>query len=461
MSRRAIALGIAIVTAGVIGVILWLVIEEQLYVGRALPGVTIGGEDVGGLDARALAVRIEALAAPTLRRPVTVRAATIESSSTAAGLGMRPAVDRVVAAALGVGRTGPPYARLWERIVLFKHPIETPIAYAVNEATARAAIARMVSSIVTEARDAAVTVVDGRLVVTRPSQDGVVVDEPASLARVITTLARREAMVELVITVRRPAFTTGDADRMAEPVARFTTRFPYNPDRIHNIRLAAGSLRGLLLPPDAALSYNQAVGPRDPRRGYRKAPVIVDDILVPGDGGGVCQVSSTLFNAALLADMSVETRTNHSQPVPYLQAGRDATVDYGTIDLRLRNTTGHQLFLWTDVGSRSLTITVYGSRRPGREVGIVVIDHQWIPAPTHTVTKDDPLLPVGETKIDRPKPGLRARTIRIVRENGQVIREEVVALNYYKPVPRTIRIGTKGLEREGDRKRPVRRATAP
>jgi uncharacterized protein YabE (DUF348 family) len=87
----------------------------------------------------------------------------------------------------------------------------------------------------------------------------------------------------------------------------------------------------------------------------------------------------------------------------------------------------------------------------------VVIDHQWIPAPTHTVTKQDPMLPVGMVKIDAPKPGLRARTLRIIRQDGQVVREELVALNYYKPVPRTIRIGTKEIDAE----QAVRRAPAP
>lgn len=457
MSRRAIALGIALVAVVGLGVGLWMVVVDRLHADRALPGVTVEGQDVGGLDARALAARAEAIAAPVLSRPVTVRAGTIESTNAAADLGMRPLVDQTVTAAFAVGRAGPVYARLWQRVVLIKHPIDIAITYAYDPAVARAAIARVVRSIVADPKDAAVTVVEGRLVVTSPSRDGVVVDEPASVALVLAALERREGRVELAVEVHRPAFATEDAERMAEPVARFTTRFPYNPDRIHNIRLAAASLRGLLLPPDAVLSYNRVVGPRDPARGYRKAPVLVNDILVPGDGGGVCQVSSTLFNAALLAEMAVEARTNHSQPVPYLQAGRDATVDYGNIDLRLRNATGHHLYLWTEVGPRTLTFTVFGARPPGKEVGIVVTDRVWIPAPTHTVTKRDPLLPVGMVKIDAPKPGLRARTLRIIRQDSQVVREELVALNYYKPVPRTIRIGAKEIDAE----QAVRRPPAP
>lgn len=461
MSRRAIALGLAIVVVVTAGTALWAVIKGQLYAGRVFPGVRVAGEDVGGLDAPALTARVRAMADRALSRRVVIRAGPDEFSRTAAELGTRASVDRAVAAALAVGRTGSLSSQLWQRIVLIKHPVELPILYPVDIAATRAAVSRIVAGVAAEPLEAQVTVTDGRLVVTRPSRDGLVVDEASAVNLVVAGLTRQDQTIGLVVAVRRPTLTTEDAQRMADPVASFTTRFGYNPDRIHNIRLAAGSLRGVLVPPEGVLSYNQVVGPRDPRRGYRKAPVLINDILVPGDGGGVCQVSSTLFNAALLADMRVEARTNHSSPVPYLAAGRDATVNYGSIDLRLRNTSGQPLLIWSEVTSRTLTFTVFAPPRPGREVEIIVTDHVWLPAPGHTVTKDDPLLPVGKTKVDPPKRGLRARTIRIVRENGQVVREEVVAMNYYKPVPRTIRVGAKGTVPEGSRTKPTRRASAP
>jgi len=457
MTRWPAALAAVLVMSVAGGLGLWMAATGRLSAGRALPRVTIEGRAVGGLGPAELAALVETLAAPVISRSVTVKAAAMVSTSTPARLGMRPEVDRVVTAALGIGRSGPLPRRMLQLFVLLRRPIDVRIAYAYDPAVARAEIDRLVASVVSEPRDAVVSVSGGRLAVVSPSQDGVAVDERASLVRTIASLQRRDPVVELVVTLRRPAFTTEDADRIAEPVAQFTTLFPYNPDRVHNIRLAAGSLRGALVAPNAVLSYNQVVGPRDPERGYRKAPVLYRNILIPGDGGGVCQVSSTLFNAALLAEMAVEARTNHSQPVPYLAAGRDATVDYGYIDLRLRNTTGRYLYLWTEVRSRSLTVTIFGARQPGREATITVTDRVVIPAPTHTVTVRDPYLPVGQTKIDEPKIGLRMRTYRVVRQEGQIVREELVTSSFYSPVPRTIRIGAKG-ERESQS---LRRTTAP
>jgi vancomycin resistance protein YoaR len=153
-------------------------------------------------------------------------------------------------------------------------------------------------------------------------------------------------------------------------------------------------------------------------------------------------VSSTLFNAALLADLAIESRTNHSRPVAYLAAGRDATVDYRSIDLRVRNTTGQYLLVWSEVGTRSLTISFFGPRQPGREIAIVVTNQVVIPAPSHTVTRADPKLPAGKTKVEPARPGMRSRTLRIVKQDGVVVREEVVGRNYYHPTPRIVKVGT-------------------
>lgn len=440
--RRALLLIVVPVVTLAAMVFSWMIATDLTHAGRVLPGVRVEGAPVSGLGAMELAARIEAFAGPALVRPVTLRAAAHEATLTASALGLTPDVARTAAAALAAGRTGSLLERVRARTAMLRTPTDVRMVYQYNAAAARDALAGFVSTLVAEPRDAEVTVTRGRLTVVNPSQDGVIVDIPSSTVRLIAALVHRQPEVRLAVELRRPAFTTEMADQMAEPVARFTTRFPYNPDRVHNIHLAAAALRGLLLPPGAVLSYNQAVGPRLPERGYRKAPVLINNELVPGDGGGVCQVSSTLFNTALLADMGVESRTNHSRPVPYLAAGRDATVAYGSIDLRLRNTTGRPLFLWTEVGARSLTVSVFGAPQPGREVAIVVTDQSVIPAPAHTVVKRDPETPAGETKIEPARTGLRSRTVRVVRQDGQTLRQEVVAVNYYHPTPRTVKVGT-------------------
>jgi vancomycin resistance protein YoaR len=449
----AVAAGIVIaagITLGVLGGA-W----EHRYAERILPGVTVGGVDVGGLDRAAATARVELAARDVLERPVRVRAGTEQWTRPAQALGRQAGVAEAVETALAIGRRGNFIERVAERLRLWRGSLNTPLAYDTDIVKARLAIAEFAGHVSAVPRDAAFTVVDGRLIVTEPEHDGVRVDIDASVARLVEGLRQPEAIVDLV-SERAPAVLTSDmVARIADPVARFTTAYPYNRDRVHNIHLAAAAFRGVVLPPGAVLSYNRAVGPRVESRGYRKAPVLINNELVPGDGGGICQVSSTLFNAGLLADFKIEARVNHSRPVPYLAAGRDATVVYGVIDLRMRNTTGHTVIVWSSVTARSVTITFYGLPQPGREIDILVTDHRVLPAPDKTVVKYDDDLPAGQVKEERARTGLRARTFRVVRQDGVETRRDFVASNYYQPTPRTIRIGTGGAPA------PAKRAQIP
>lgn len=447
MSRRLILLGTGLLLVVAAGTGAWAALTDLHYSGRPLPGVMVAGHPVRGMSPDDLAARVQVLAGPALARQVRVRAATVETMLAAGALGLRPDVDRTVDAALAAGRTGTLSRRWLKRLALLRRPVDVSIAYRVDLDAVRTSAAGVAAPLLVEPRDVVVAVSGGRLVVLYPSRDGVVLDESASIARVAAALEQRLSEADLVVTLRRPAFTTEMAEVMAEPLAQFTTRFSHNPDRVHNIHLASAALGGLLLPPDAVFSFNQVVGPRDPARGYRKAPVLINNELVPGDGGGVCQVSSTLYNAALLAGMEVLSRTNHSRPVPYLAPGRDAAVEHGLIDLRLRNSSGHHIFVWTETTARRVTVALYGARQPGRSVEIAVTDRTPIPPPMHTVTRLDPTLPAGQTRIEEARSGLRARTLRIVTQDGAVLQQEVVSHSYYQPMPRTVKIGTGGADK--------------
>lgn len=144
-------------------------------------------------------------------------------------------------------------------------------------------------------------------------------------------------------------------------VASFLTSYDESlPNRSANIRLAAAAIEGRILYPGEELSFNEAVGPRNIEQGYREAPVIVNDQVISGLGGGICQVSTTLYNAALLAGLTVVERTPHSLPSSYVDLGRDATVAYGLLDLRLRNDLGFPVLLSALAQEGILNVSFYG-----------------------------------------------------------------------------------------------------
>lgn len=147
-------------------------------------------------------------------------------------------------------------------------------------------------------------------------------------------------------------------------------------DRNHNIRLAAEKLDGAVIPPGEAWSFNQHVGPRTLERGWRAAPTLTIEGRELGEGGGVCLVSSTVYNAMLLADLAILERSPHSRPIRYIPLGRDATVDYGVKDLRVRNRHAFPVRIAARVVGRRLVVEVLGRRPLGYDVQLETADSE-------------------------------------------------------------------------------------
>jgi vancomycin resistance protein YoaR len=159
-------------------------------------------------------------------------------------------------------------------------------------------------------------------------------------------------------------------------VGSFSTTYGGTPGRLHNVALVSQLIDDALIAPGQVFSFNGTTGPRTAAKGFEVAPVILNGELTTGLGGGVCQVSTTTFNAAFFAGLPILERTNHALFISHYPQGRDATVDYPSIDLKFRNDTDHWLLLRTFVGTGSLTVTLYGTpqhRRVEYETGPLVV----------------------------------------------------------------------------------------
>jgi vancomycin resistance protein YoaR len=211
-------------------------------------------------------------------------------------------------------------------------------------------------------------------------------------------------------------------------------------NRAHNIRKAAASINGIILLPGDTFSYNQVVGPRTIREGFRKAPVIVKGELVPGDGGGVCQVSTTVYMAALQAGLQMVQRSHHAFPIHYAPPGLDATVVYGVIDLRFRNNTPCPIALVAEAKNGTMVVRVLGAQRYRRAVKLQRVVHAVIPAPEKTFPTTS--LPAGVRKVkDKGQRGWRVSVYRIIEEPGKPPIREKVTTDYYRPQPRIVLVG--------------------
>jgi vancomycin resistance protein YoaR len=223
-------------------------------------------------------------------------------------------------------------------------------------------------------------------------------------------------------------------------VGTYTTDYGGVPNRIHNVQLVAHLLDGKLIAPGATFSFNRATGARTAAKGFLEAPVIINGELTTGLGGGVCQVSTTVFNAAFVAGLPITERTNHALYISHYPQGRDATVDYPDVDLKFRNDTPHWLLLRTFVGSYSLTVTLYGSPT-GRKVESTTAPLVAHGKPPVQRTVDRSLKP-GEEVVDDPgEPALSTSVTRDVYTRAGTLLYHDVWYSSYRASPELVRVG--------------------
>lgn len=226
-------------------------------------------------------------------------------------------------------------------------------------------------------------------------------------------------------------------------MAKYSTSYSgSSANRCLNIALAASKIDGYVVNPGERFSYNKVVGPRTEAAGFKSAHVYVGTKVVDGIGGGICQVSSTLYNAVVLADLKTVTRVNHSIPVSYVPLGRDATVSYGTIDYVFENNKSYPISIKAKTEGTTLTISIVGTSEMDYTVDFVTEFVSSIPY--GTTNTEDETLPEGETKLVTPgSNGSVYQSYRVYKKDGKVYDKRKESKSRYQPVAAEVAIGTK------------------
>jgi vancomycin resistance protein YoaR len=274
-----------------------------------------------------------------------------------------------------------------------------------------------------------------------------VLDVPRSAKAVLrAALVTQPALRNADLTVERVNAdrTTAEAQAMDIQglVASYQTFYGGEPNRIHNVQLVSHLVDKHVIAPGETFSFNGATGARTEDKGFLEAPVIINGELKTGLVGGVCQVSTTVFNAAYEAGLPIVSRTNHALYISHYPQGRDATVNYPDTDLKFTNDTGHWLLLRTWVGSSSLTVALYGTpvhRRVVSDTAPLVVTG---PPPVKKVP--DPSLFVGQTVVEeKGSPSLKTSNERKVYDADGKLLFDTTFYSSYRGEMKIIRIGTK------------------
>ena len=288
----------------------------------------------------------------------------------------------------------------------------------------------------------------GRVEEFAPAKPGVVVDEEKLATIIKDNLQQLEDQIdtpkkigEIPVNLTEPEITTDTVNELGikELIGRGTSTFRGSiSSRVYNVNLAATRLNGILIPPDEVFSFNTGLGDVSKLTGYKEAYVIKDGRTALGDGGGVCQVSTTLFRAALDAGLPIIERRAHSYRVGYYEQdtkglpGLDATVYSPTTDFKFKNDTGHHILIqaFPDTTNLSLIFELYGTS-DGRVATHTKPVISGTSPPPEDMYVDDPTLPAGTIKqIDWKAWGAKSSFDYMVTRNGETIYEKTFLSNY-------------------------------
>ncbi|MEE4578236.1 VanW family protein [Paenibacillus polymyxa] len=246
--------------------------------------------------------------------------------------------------------------------------------------------------------------------------------------------------VELPFHQLEPKITV---DRLrSEGIERKITQFSTSlgsssKGRVYNVNSAASTVDGLILKPGDIFDYGQVIAKAERTHGFREAPVIVNGRLESGIGGGICQVSSTVYNAALRVGLDIVERRNHSLPVSYLPKGQDATFATGSINFRFRNNTGKHLLLRAAVQNRTLTVKIFGTFPSNIAYELESHTVRVLPIPVKRIRNDS--LPSGFYQVIRQgKEGYVVETFRIKKVDGKPVERTRISRDTYRAQQRII-----------------------
>lgn len=250
--------------------------------------------------------------------------------------------------------------------------------------------------------------------------------------------------IDLIVKEDKPEVTEEQLKSIDTVLGQYSTNFNASvAGRTYNVKLAAQSTSNIVLMPGEEFSYNDSTGPRSIANGYQNAPVIVQGELQEGVGGGVCQVSTTLYNAVLYSGVDITNFRNHSIPSSYAPKGRDATVAYGAIDFKFKNNFKHPIYIKNTVYGNTVLSQIYGAKADNANIEIVTTTDKVVASSVKKV--NDSNLEIGKEKVtQKGRDAYSVSTYRVYKDgSGKEIKREKVVNSYYPAKQTIISVGTK------------------
>lgn len=430
-SKWAVA---ALISLGILAAIILNLLKYNNFTDTFLPGVMIGGFKVEGMNMAEAKSMLDYELKESYSQRVSFSYNSYEETVTLGSLCRPIDTDKLVRDVWNEEKSEKWYERVYDPAGKSRNVYPAELEYLPEALTNLEQ--KWNQTWGTDFRDAELEVDAVKGLVVKPGVPGMKVNAEKTfkdLPKDVSALPA-EMRYPIIITTAYPQIDEETLANMGELAAYTTNYKTWEINRSHNLATAAKRLNGAVVAPQEVFSYNKQVGMRTSAAGYLDAKVIVGGKYEDGLGGGICQVSSTLYNAVLLAGMEIVERSNHNLSVSYVPLGQDATVVYGALDFKFKNNTGYPVYIRAVTGGGQLTVNIYGDLAYKKNIKVYSVVDQVFPY--STTTEVDPTLATGTEKIDvYGHPGYIVRAFRTFYDNaGNKIKTEMLARDHYQPL---------------------------
>lgn len=295
-------------------------------------------------------------------------------------------------------------------------------------------------------KNATIRINNGQIIITK-EKNGYKLNKDKLKNTLVEKIVNMDCSEEIIpIITIKPVYLYEDLSKIDTVIGRFETYFnSQNYNRSTNIKLAASATTNILLNQGEVFSFNSNIQNSDIGKYLKEAPVIINGKSEKGRGGGMCQVSSTIYNAALYSGMSIISVRNHSIPSPYIEKGRDATVSGGIIDLKFKNNYKTPVYIYNQVMGNKVVCTIYGNKRDKQDIEIITEITDEIN--NRIIRKNSEKYDLGVKTIEQEgRKGYKVKTYRVYK-NDFGNKSEYIGESYYPPQDKIIIYGTRELRK--------------
>lgn len=424
--------------------------EEAVNINTIYNGISVNGTDISGKTKEEALQQLQQEADVHLgNQKITIQKEDKIWDIPFSDLDVKYDIEASVEQAWEIGRTGELKDRYKAVTDVAQNKEDIPISYTHDNQKVVEKLQQIATEFNVDAQDSTITRKNGAFQIT-DEQKGYALDVDKTVPKVEELLEQNTGgIVEPEITVTEPKVTRADNEKVTDLIGTYSTTYSANAaGRNENLRVGCANIDGTVIAPGEVFSMNVGLGPQTYANGYKDAGVYVNGKVEQGVAGGVCQVTSTLYNAVILAELEVVERYPHSMTVGYVPLGRDAAVAGDYKDLKFRNDTEYPVYLEAYARDGKVVCNLYGHEihDAGHKVDFEMVFDGTIPKPAEKITKDASK-PEGYRQVTyNGKTGSKVSTYKIITEGGKQTSKEWFSSSTYRATADEVTVGTKKAE---------------